>query len=70
MRVLILALCAAPLACTQTYHPEYHPVTVTTVSQSTNAEVVAPARAAPAGVTPIVIEQPRLADPEVFFQKP
>jgi hypothetical protein len=57
MRVLLIALCAA---CTQSYHPEYHPVTVTTIHQSSAS--VTPA--------PIVVEQPRLADPEVFFQKP
>jgi ABC-type uncharacterized transport system auxiliary subunit len=63
VRVLVLAACASPCACTQTYHPEYHPVTVTTVHQSVSAQAVTPA-----GITPVVVQQPRLADPEVFFQ--
>ena len=74
MRNVVVALCASIVACTDTYHPEYHPVTVTTVNQSMNTPTVitTPQAAtttvvAPTGVTPIVVEQPALADPNVFF---
>jgi hypothetical protein len=71
MRNLVIALCASIVACTDTYHPEYHPVTVTTVNQSLNTPtVIAPPAAviaAPSGVTPIVVTQPALADPNLFF---
>lgn len=43
-------------ACTSTYHPEYHPVTTTTVTQVGHAQA-----------TPIVIQTPPAADPEAFF---
>ena len=74
MRNVVVALCASIVACTDTYHPEYHPVTVTTVNQSMNTPAVitmpqahAATVVAPTGVTPIVVEQPALADPNVFF---
>jgi hypothetical protein len=56
MAKLLLLACFALVACTQTYHPEYHPVTVTTVHQG---------GAAPPG--PLVIQDPALADPNAFF---
>ena len=57
MRLIIalIAVIASNVACTSTYHPEYHPVTVTTVHQ------------AGAVAQPIVVEQPVLADPNVVF---
>ncbi len=55
--LLFITACIASSACTSTYHPEYHPVTVTTIHQSQ-------------GATPVVVQQPQLADPEVFFQAP
>ena len=72
MRNIAVVVCAGALfACTDTYHPEYHPVTVTNVQQSVSAPVVvapvAAARAQPTGVTPIVIAQPAPADPQAFF---
>ncbi len=59
MRMLILVLCGALCACTETYHPEYHPVSVTTIHQSSNG---------PAGGTPLVVSEPVLADPELVFR--
>lgn len=80
-RIRTLLVIFAPLCgCTSTYHPEYHPVTVTTVDQVTNAPVeissgpsasngapvvVAPAHSAP----PLVVPEPALADPEVVFRR-
>lgn len=73
MHERIIVLAALLGACTSTYHPEYHPVTVTTVQQTTNAPVevetnrpvvVAPAASAP----PIVVPAPALADPNVVFR--
>jgi hypothetical protein len=49
-------------ACTSTYHPEYHPVTATSVTQ--NYSGGAPA-AQPGG--PVIIEQPPVANPDEFF---
>lgn len=43
-------------ACTSTYHPEYHPVTTTTVTQ-----------VGAASAAPVVIQTPQPADPESFF---
>ena len=58
----VLATCA----CTSTYHPEYHPVTVTEVHQSVSANGVAHTPGA-TGVTPLVVQQPQLADPNIVF---
>ena len=66
MRIILIAATFASLACESTYHPEYHPVTVTTVHQAWSGGapvVVTPAPPA----QPIVIEQPTLADPQVVF---
>jgi hypothetical protein len=63
----IIAGAIALSACTSTYHPEYHPVTVTTVHQSTSGAVLTTTPAtAPTGIT---IEQPALADPNAFFAR-
>ncbi len=75
-RIIIAALLIGAPACESTYHPEYHPVTVTTVHQawsSPGTTVVAQPAAvsvAPVGVVPqpIVITEPPLANPEVFFR--
>lgn len=67
-------------ACTSTYHPEYHPVTVTsvhqdyagapvTVSPSTGAGAASPVVVVPAQATqPLVVPEPALADPNVVFR--
>ena len=73
MRNIILLACASLLGCTDTFHPEYHPVTATTVVQSTNGSTVLMSPGAPVAITPlpapsgIVIQQPQLADPDAFF---
>lgn len=53
-------------ACTSTYHPEYHPVTVTNVQQSSSGAVLTAPATAPTGVT---VQQPALADPDAFFAR-
>ncbi len=63
-RALFIAACAATGACTSTYHPEYHPVTVTTVHETVSTQTT------PTSVTPIVVQEPQLADPEVVFKAP
>jgi len=57
MFLRILAGAVMLVGCTSTYHPEYHPVTVTHV-------VVAPA----ASGAPVVVATPALADPDVVFK--
>ena len=57
MLLRILAGAVMLVGCTSTYHPEYHPVTVTHI-------VVAPA----ANAQPVVVAQPALADPDVVFK--
>lgn len=80
-RIIIAALLIGAPACESTYHPEYHPVTVTTVHQAWNAPGVTAVVAQPASVStvsvvpvgvspqPIVVTQPSLANPDVFFQR-
>ncbi len=79
MRSALFALAAALAACTSTYHPEYHPVTVTSVNQTYSAPVAvtpAPAGATASPVTvipaqaptPLVVPEPALADPNVVFR--
>ena len=58
MRNAILVVCITLAACSQTYHPEYHPVTVTTIHQG---------GAAPLG--PVIIQDPPVANPEAFFER-
>ena len=82
-RIPLVVLLASALGCESTYHPEYHPVTVTTVHQAwsgapvtitpvtpmvNNTAVVAHGGVMPLQ-PPIVIEQPVLADPEVVFRR-
>ena len=77
MHSITVALVAVSLAaCTSTYHPEYHPVTTTTVTQTYGAPatVVNGASAqrpavvvAPAPSAPIVVQGPPAANPESFF---
>jgi len=80
MRSPLLALAAALAACTSTYHPEYHPVTVTSVNQTYSAPVAvapAPATTTASPVTvipaqaaaPLVVPEPALADPGVVFSR-
>lgn len=75
MRNITLALVGSMLmACSSTYHPEYHPVTATTITQtySGGGIVAAPQRqvvVAPAPATPpVIIEAPPAANPDEFFQ--
>ncbi len=63
MRYLILIACGVlSAACSSTYHPEYHPVTVTQVSQDLSYPVTV--NSGPAASTteqqrsPVVIVQP------------
>lgn len=51
-------------ACTSTYHPEYHPVTATSITQvssSTNGQPPITAGG------PVIIQQPPAANPDEFF---
>src|SRR5260221_8199639 len=57
---MLAGFAVASCACTSTYHPEYHPVTVTEVHQSVSASGVAHTPVANGGVTPLVIQQPAL----------
>ncbi len=71
----LLVLGALLGGCTSTYHPEYHPVTVTSVHQTTVAPVSVstngPVTVMPAPtVTPLVIPEPQLASPDVVFRSP
>lgn len=45
--IVLFAASAALAACTTTYHPEYHPVTVSHYSQSVSYPVVSPASTLP-----------------------
>ncbi len=70
---LSLCLFAAALslaACTSTYHPEYHPVTATSVTQTyvSNPGAATPTPATPAGA--VIIQQPPAANPDQFFDTP
>ena len=55
-RISFVIAAALLTACTSTYHPEYHPVTTTTVTQVGHAQP-----------TPVVIQTPPPADPDAFF---
>ena len=57
MRCLfVIALAVTALVgCTDTYHPEYHPVTVSTVSQNISYPVTVQSGVAPASATPGVV---------------
>lgn len=79
-RIILLVSLASAFGCESTYHPEYHPVTVTTVHQAWSGApvTVTPVTNAPLGVVPlvvsgqaqpIVVQQPVLADPEVVFRR-
>jgi hypothetical protein len=64
MSKLVIALAlTSVVACESTYHPEYHPVTVTEVHQSvgSSAAVTVPAV--------VVVPAPALADPNIVFQR-
>ena len=60
MLLRIVAGAVVLVGCTSTYHPEYHPVTVTTVQQTSNAPNASPPQ--------LVVPQPALADPDVVFK--
>jgi hypothetical protein len=73
-----LSLAAIALtACTSTYHPEYHPVTTTTITTQTYgspAQAGPHAGAAPQGVVvvpapgqPVIVQSAPAASPEAFF---
>jgi hypothetical protein len=53
--------CIALLGCTETDHPEYHPVTVTTVRTSTVVVAPPPARSG--------AYAPSVENPESFFTR-
>ena len=57
--LMVLGVAAVVLAaCTDTYHPEYHPVTVSTSSQNISYPVtVQPASTAPPGTPGVTIIQ-------------
>ena len=76
MHRLALAIVASSVAaCTSTYHPEYHPVTATTITQTYSGGAVLssgpaaqrPVFVAPTASPPVVIQAPPLADPDAFF---
>ena len=55
---MVLGLAAIALsACTDTYHPEYHPVTVTNSSQNISYPVSVRTSNAPSGTPPVTILQ-------------
>ena len=72
-----LSLAAIALtACTSTYHPEYHPVTTTTITQTSSSPAEGGPRAGaqrpgvvvvPAPSQPIVVQSAPPASPEEFF---
>ncbi len=76
MRTAIVLFMALPLfACGNEYHPEYHPVTVTNVSQSYSAPVhvggAQPVTVVPAPQTatpPIVVGPVTPEPPPGFFE--
>ena len=58
-RIAVVLGALAAMACTSTYHPEYHPVTVTTIHQTTSGATNAP---------PLVVPTTEVAEPEVVFK--
>lgn len=68
MRVYYLFVALSLAACTSTYHPEYHPVTSTNITQTYSGTGAAP-RAIPAPTGGgVIVEHPQAADPDEFFQ--
>jgi hypothetical protein len=74
MRQLTFLFAVASLAaCTSTYHPEYHPVTATTITQTysspmaVGAAVQRPIVVAPAPPPPVIVQTPPSANPDEFF---
>jgi hypothetical protein len=70
MRIVVFAALSSLVACTSTYHPEYHPVTTTTVTQQYSSNGVGHAPVVVGGAPTaggVVIEQPPAANPEEFF---
>jgi hypothetical protein len=82
--VPIVAAAIALVACTDTYHPEYHPVTVTNFSQnvgypvvvnnggaSPSPVVVAPmSNGSPSPAPAFVAQPPPTSPPPDFFEHP
>lgn len=69
MRVCITLAVLSLAACTNTYHPEYHPVTATTITQTTSSGSQPTTVAAP-GLGPVIVQQPPAANPDQFFDTP
>ncbi len=68
MRTVVVLAALALTACGNTYHPEYHPVSVNEVSQNLDYPVVVHNAGSAEGRSPVYIPQP--APPPIFVPPP